>query len=107
VSREIVSAIATGRRPDYVAGKFESDTQALPLGPVERCPSCGGKVHMPCRLCGVRLEQSREEAALKKMRRRARDQMVKRLVAAVMLRAAIERETAAMEGGTSGHEPNA
>jgi transcriptional regulator with XRE-family HTH domain len=107
VSRGIVSAIATGRRPDYAAGKFERATQALPLGPVERCPTCGGMVHMPCRLCGVRLEQAHEEAALKKLRRRAKQQMVNRLLGAVLLQAARERESAALEVETTHHEPYA
>ncbi len=66
VSRGTVAAIAHGRRPDYTArcGLRPADLDA-PAGPLERCPGCGGKVHMPCLACRLR--------ALGKFRRRPPD----------------------------------
>jgi len=37
-----VDALAAGKRP------------ADPIGPTRRCPTCGGLVEMPCRLCQTR-----------------------------------------------------
>ena len=52
VSRGTVGAIASGRRPDYEAlHEPWEDELDEPAGPPERCPSCGGMVYMPCRLC--------------------------------------------------------
>jgi len=53
VSRGIVQAIASGRRPDY-ADRQPADDFSPPQGPLRRCPTCGGKVLMPCLLCRVR-----------------------------------------------------
>ncbi|TWT86265.1 hypothetical protein Mal64_38050 [Pseudobythopirellula maris] len=52
VSRGTVSALATGKR--HVFGREQQageDPSTLPLAPPERCPGCGGMVHMPCVLC--------------------------------------------------------
>jgi transcriptional regulator with XRE-family HTH domain len=55
VSRGTVGAIAAGRRPDYEElRKRRAEEEVISAGPVERCPSCGGTVHLPCRLCHVR-----------------------------------------------------
>ena len=55
VSRGSVGTIASGKRPDYRApGQPEDDLLEEPAGPPERCPGCGGKVYMPCRLCHMR-----------------------------------------------------
>lgn len=56
VSRGVVASVADGRRPDYEAlrRRREENRQPLPLGPVVRCPTCGGRVHWPCRLCALR-----------------------------------------------------
>ena len=51
VSRGMVNAIANGHRQDYDVVRNDD---MLELGPIERCKTCGGKVHMPCRLCAVR-----------------------------------------------------
>jgi hypothetical protein len=53
VSRGIVGLIAKGKRPDYQPRQVEEDLWAN-SGPPERCPTCGAKVYMPCRLCGLR-----------------------------------------------------
>ncbi len=92
VSRGVVSAIASGRRPDYAARQQDREDSLQPQGPIERCPTCGGRVYMPCRLCHVRGLQAREQALLARLRRRARQEAVKRLLAAV-LRAAESEET--------------
>ena len=54
VSRGSVGAIASGRRPDYATFRQSQDDEEEPAGPPERCPTCGGMVYMPCRLCRVR-----------------------------------------------------
>lgn len=55
VSRASVGAIASGRRPDYPTRCDPADgEEEIPSGPAARCPTCGGKVYMPCRLCRVR-----------------------------------------------------
>jgi DNA-binding XRE family transcriptional regulator len=55
VSRGTVNNIAQGRR---VLAKepelLEEDDYFRPLGPLSRCPSCGGMVHQPCLLCHIR-----------------------------------------------------
>jgi transcriptional regulator with XRE-family HTH domain len=61
VSRGTVGAIASGRRGLY--GR-ESDSESpdadLELLPAERCPRCGGRVHMPCLLCRTRDYEARQ-----------------------------------------------
>lgn len=66
VSRGTVSAIASGKRPDYPIRTPEEPELLLP--PV-RCPGCGGMVHPPCRACRVRKFRARQ-LALKRGRRR-------------------------------------
>ena len=55
VSRGTVGAIASGKRRDYKARARDPELELEePAGPPQRCPGCGGLVHMPCRLCHVR-----------------------------------------------------
>ena len=55
ISRAVVSSIAAGTRPDYDAQRLaRADDELAPVGPVERCCGCGGRVYMPCRLCKIR-----------------------------------------------------
>ncbi|MHB1033877.1 MAG: hypothetical protein ACYC35_02710 [Pirellulales bacterium] len=55
VARATVGAIASGARPDYTCPEpVDDDEFPEILGPLGRCPSCGGLVYMPCRLCRVR-----------------------------------------------------
>ena len=55
VSRGTVSAIATGRRPDYAALRRQREAEAVTVRePKGRCPQCGAKVYMPCLACDVR-----------------------------------------------------
>lgn len=50
VSRSIISDIDHGRRKDY-----RDPNQIEPrAGKIARCPTCGGKVIMPCRACSIR-----------------------------------------------------
>lgn len=83
ISRATLSGIASGKRPDYEALRRARGQEEEPLGPVERCPTCGGKVHMPCRLCRVRAVQEQERAVLRKRRRTARQLALRRLLVAV------------------------
>ncbi|REK06800.1 MAG: helix-turn-helix domain-containing protein [Planctomycetota bacterium] len=83
VSRATVGAIASGKRPDYAARQRAREAEFEPLGPIERCPTCGGRVYMPCRLCRVRDYKAREQQRLKALRRQARRRALRRLLAAV------------------------
>jgi transcriptional regulator with XRE-family HTH domain len=57
VSRGTVNAVALGKRPRPHDRRLERPL-AAPLGPVVRCPGCGGLVHSPCLLCRVRAQQA-------------------------------------------------
>lgn len=85
VSRATVSGIARGKRPDYEPRMRArgDDEEVEPLGPIARCPDCGGRVYMPCRLCRVRKMKAREETRLRALRRLARKQAIDRLISAV------------------------
>jgi hypothetical protein len=93
MSRASVGAIALGRRPDYEARELARAAQEEPLGPLARCPQCGGMVYTPCRLCRVRAMLLTEQEAARALRKRARELAMKRLVAAVW-RASQSREAA-------------
>ena len=56
VSRGVVAGVAIGRRPDYekLRRRRQQEQQPLLLGPLRRCGTCGGMVHVPCRLCALR-----------------------------------------------------
>jgi hypothetical protein len=55
VSRGTVNLIAGGRRSDPSRNVAPWDDEPLqPVDPPQRCPSCGGWVYMPCRLCSTR-----------------------------------------------------
>jgi len=53
-SRGTVAAIAHGTRRDRPARDSSDEPGEEPLGPIERCPQCGGLAHVPCRACRVR-----------------------------------------------------
>lgn len=57
VGRNTVDAIATGKRPCRKVQRI-SDT-ALPDGPYIRCPGCGGKQQIPCRVCRTRSQMKK------------------------------------------------
>ncbi len=51
ISRGSVQLIAAGRRKDFGSdAEDDSDEPGLAV----RCPTCGGKVYAPCRLCRIR-----------------------------------------------------
>ena len=64
ISRGSVSAIASGRRPDYPIQASRDDRNPCLLPPV-RCGTCGGLVYRPCRLCQTRAVQAGELAMVK------------------------------------------
>jgi transcriptional regulator with XRE-family HTH domain len=52
VSRGTIGAIASGRRQVRPRKIYPWEEEAeVPDSPPERCPTCGGMVYMPCRLC--------------------------------------------------------
>jgi transcriptional regulator with XRE-family HTH domain len=59
VSRATIGAIASGKRPDYEPRPKEDEWER-PVGPPLRCPTCGGRVYLPCRLCRIRAQKRRE-----------------------------------------------
>jgi len=60
VSRGTVNAIARGKRPDHAGGRPRSmEDWTTMIGPVARCPRCGGMVQMPCLACRIRAMQGR------------------------------------------------
>lgn len=60
VSRGSVDAIAAGKRFDREM--FVEEEVDEPIGPLERCPDCGGLVVMPCRACHERTRMVRRSA---------------------------------------------
>jgi hypothetical protein len=74
ISRASVGAIANGTRPDYEERRRQRASESEPLlGPLERCPGCGGMVYTPCRLCRVRRLKATEQAQARARRRRAQE----------------------------------
>ncbi len=65
VSRGTVSAIASGKRPDYEEiWRKRNGGFVPPSGPHVRCRGCGGKARMPCLVCHVRkIAESRRKPA--------------------------------------------
>lgn len=57
VSRGTVHAIARGKRADCLPRAEAEEEMPSPMGPLRRCPTCGGKVQMPCLLCRLRQMQ--------------------------------------------------
>ena len=53
VSRNTVSTIAVGERPDRAAAR-ETDLSSMPRTRARRCTTCGGMVFPPCKLCRMR-----------------------------------------------------
>jgi transcriptional regulator with XRE-family HTH domain len=83
ISRASISAIASGRRPDYEARQRARVEELEAWGPIVRCSGCGGMVYSPCRLCRVRKVKDQEREAARAFRRRARELALRRLLIAV------------------------
>jgi hypothetical protein len=77
-SRGTVGAIASGTRPEYESRPARQDECGEPLGPAVRCPGCGGKVYLPCRLCYLRQRQEQAWQARRLRRQRAREVLRRR-----------------------------
>lgn len=77
-SRGTVGAIAAGTRPEYESRRARPDEYAEPVGPPVRCPGCGGKVYLPCRLCYLRQRQEQAWQARRLRRQRAREVLRRR-----------------------------
>lgn len=75
ISRATIGQIAQGKRPDYEVPEKETtfDKSGLPV----RCPTCGGKVFMPCFACGIRAEKNREARYRKNRAALARGELIK------------------------------
>jgi DNA-directed RNA polymerase subunit RPC12/RpoP len=66
VSRGVVQAIASGRRPDYEELKRQRSGEHLDAsGPPARCPHCGHRVFLPCRGCRLQVQVDRERSLRK------------------------------------------
>jgi transcriptional regulator with XRE-family HTH domain len=64
ISRGTVLAIAKGRRPDYDAlRQARAAENSEPAEPPCRCPACGYRVYLPCRICSLRARQERAQAS--------------------------------------------
>jgi len=69
VSRGTVGRIAHGEKlqcEDPIWRKRQGAD--FPSGPLRRCPTCGGRVYMPCRLCRVRDHATRTACTPKSQR---------------------------------------
>jgi len=55
ISRTTIIAIATGRRQCIAREEIDVNAETEESPPPARCPTCGGMVILPCRLCHVRL----------------------------------------------------
>jgi hypothetical protein len=81
ISRAVVGTIAAGSRPDYEARRLERQQNLPePLGPVGRCPGCGGLVYTPCIVCRVRRIKEHELRQVRVARRLAREQSLRELL---------------------------
>jgi hypothetical protein len=70
MSRASVGNIANGRRPHRLHHVVETFVPCS--GPLQRCPGCGGMVHVPCLLCHIRAMKTREREHAREQRRAAR-----------------------------------
>ena len=52
VCRNTINRIAAGERPEQKAPE-ETELSSLPRTMAVRCPTCGGKVYPPCKLCRI------------------------------------------------------
>lgn len=95
VSRSTVGAIANGTRPEYaLRAPAHDDRFDAPYNPPARCPGCGGRVFLPCRLCRVR-RLKRIEAERRRRRKWLADYLSGHGVPQAVLSAAAAHENAA------------
>ncbi len=92
VSRGVISQVALGTRPDYEGRRVPCVAPLESNGQVARCPTCGARVYMPCRLCHLRHLEA--QSRVKRYRRRARQKAARRLLAAVLRREEVQQATA-------------
>jgi hypothetical protein len=64
VSRGTVSAIASGHRALFGKEPRDDEMPLTPSSPPVRCPGCGYRVYMPCRICYIRRRQAQRQAFL-------------------------------------------
>jgi len=66
VSRGVVQAIASGRRPDYDELRRQRTGERLEAsGPPASCPNCGHRVFLPCRGCRLQVQVDRARSLRK------------------------------------------
>lgn len=59
VSRGVIGGIASGKRPDFDEIRRQKQADSLePSGPPVKCPGCGYRIYMPCRICRTRAYRS-------------------------------------------------
>jgi transcriptional regulator with XRE-family HTH domain len=83
VSRQTVAAIADGSRPYYDALRRQQQLRAAEddlTAPVERCTGCGGRTHMPCRLCRLRKMRAEQHEVRRRHRQQLRERELRRLL---------------------------
>ena len=54
VSRGIIQLVAQGKRRVQAARPEQPSLASRRSGPLQRCPGCGGRVHLPCLVCRLR-----------------------------------------------------
>lgn len=54
ISRATISAIANGKRRQKLPALPVAPLLPFSTDPPVRCPLCGGRVYLPCRLCYIR-----------------------------------------------------
>ena len=76
ISRATVAKIVGGKfRPCRPRDDHNEHESWRPTGPIARCPTCGGRVYMPCQLCHIRaLKQADRRKAQPQTSRREQRQ---------------------------------
>jgi transcriptional regulator with XRE-family HTH domain len=70
VSRGLVAEMADGRRGDHGRGAEQDQKRTSPYRELTiptRCPTCGGMVYAPCRLCRARVVRAATLAAWRQL----------------------------------------
>ncbi|MBX3414419.1 MAG: helix-turn-helix transcriptional regulator [Pirellulales bacterium] len=103
ISRATVGAIANGTRLDYPVRSTADDLlTTVESGPPTRCPGCGGRVYLPCRLCHIR-RLKRRDAERRRRRRWLAEYLARPIVSPAIVRAA-DAHLRAVETAAAGQD---